>query len=197
MNASVLSSAAGQPRHRTRRAGRSRPAARVSLRPATSADVSQLHALITAHAEEGHLLPRAIDELATHAARFVVAVDRGRVVGCAELAPLSARVGEIRSLVVESRARGRGVGRDLVGEIRQRAGRDGFETLCAFTHDAAYFVRMGFSIVPHSWVPEKIAVDCRSCALFRRCGQYAVVLPLQASSAHHAAGLAPLAALRG
>jgi hypothetical protein len=39
---------------------------------------------------------------------------------------------------------------------------------------------MGFTIVPHIWVPEKIAHDCTSCSLFRRCGQYAVTLPLRA-----------------
>jgi len=54
----------------------------------------------------------------------------------------------------------------------------GFETLCAFTHSPEYFVRMGFSIVPHTWLPEKIETDCRSCAQFRHCGQYAVLLPL-------------------
>ncbi len=42
-------------------------------------------------------------------------------------------------------------------------------------------MRLGFSIVPHTWVPEKIARDCYSCPLFRNCGQYAVVLDL-----HHA-----------
>ena len=30
------------------------------------------------------------------------------------------------------------------------------------------------------WVPEKIAHDCTACPLFRRCGQYAVTLPLRA-----------------
>mgnify|MGYP001010093963 CR=1 FL=1 len=55
---------------------------------------------------------------------------------------------------------------------------DGFETLCAFTHGPGYFVRMGFSIVPHHWVREKILVDCQACPLFRTCGQHAVVLPL-------------------
>jgi hypothetical protein len=52
--------------------------------------------------------------------------------------------------------------------------------LCAFTHEPARFVRLGFTIVPHIWVPEKIARDCTSCALFRHCGQYAVMLPLRA-----------------
>jgi hypothetical protein len=37
---------------------------------------------------------------------------------------------------------------------------------------------MGFSIVPHPWLPEKISADCRTCALFRHCGQYAMVSDL-------------------
>ena len=44
----------------------------------------------------------------------------------------------------------------------------------------ARFVRLGFTIVPHIWVPEKVALDCTSCPLFRHCGQYAVMLPLRA-----------------
>ena len=55
--------------------------------------------------------------------------------------------------------------------------------LCAFAHDPAFFVRRGFSIVPHTWVPEKIAHDCFSCPLFRNCGQYAIVLELDRMSA--------------
>jgi hypothetical protein len=30
----------------------------------------------------------------------------------------------------------------------------------------------------HVWIPEQIESDCRTCAQFRRCGQYAVMLPL-------------------
>jgi hypothetical protein len=41
-------------------------------------------------------------------------------------------------------------------------------------------VKLGFTIVPHMWVPEKIAHDCTGCPLFRRCGQFAVTLPLRA-----------------
>jgi hypothetical protein len=37
---------------------------------------------------------------------------------------------------------------------------------------------MGFSIVPHLWIPEKVFTDCVKCPMFRRCGQYAMVAPL-------------------
>ena len=166
-----------RPSERRQAARRIAPAVRhaaIEFRCATAADADAIHALIVAHIEEGRLLPRELDELRAHATRFIVATRRGRIVGCAELAPLSARVAEVRSLVVARSARNAGIGRTLVGELQARARKDGFETLCAFTHDAGYFVRLGYSIVPHAWLPEKIAADCQRCPLFRQCGQYAV-----------------------
>ncbi len=111
--------------------------------------------------------------------RFVVCVHAGEVEACAELAPLSAGVAEVRSLVVASRFRRVGLAARLVDALRAQAAAGGFESLCAFTHDARFFVRQGFSIVPHVWLPEKIAVDCVDCPLFRRCRQRAMLLPLR------------------
>jgi amino-acid N-acetyltransferase len=148
------------------------------VRAASAADVNAIHRLIQTHVADGHLLPRHRDEIAAHVARFLVAVQGRRVVACADLAPLSRRVAEVRSLVVDDSVRSRGVGRHLVDELASRAAATGFETLCAFTHVAGYFVRMGFSIVPHTWLPEKIDADCRTCAHFRACGQYAVMRSL-------------------
>ncbi len=152
---------------------------RVTLRTADRSQAPRLHALIMANLEEGRLLPRTLGELAVHADRFVVAVRGQGIVGCAELAPLNAQVVEVRSLAVDASARGRGVGTMLVEELRQRARRGGFEKLCAFTHAPAYFVQMGFSIVPHLWLPEKIFTDCVKCRRFRQCGQFAMVVPLE------------------
>ncbi len=153
--------------------------ARLALRTGDPGDAPKLHALIEANLTEGRLLPRSPGELDVHAPRFVVATRAGRIVGCAELAPLSPTVAEVRSLAVNRGARGAGIGRELVAELRRRARREGFDTLCAFTHVPGYFIHMGFSIVPHLWLPEKVHTDCVRCPLFRRCGQYAMVLPLE------------------
>ena len=87
---------------------------------------------------------------------------------------------EVRSLAVDTKARGARVGVMIVDELRRRARRTGYEKLCAFTHAPGYFSRMGFSIVPHSWLLEKIFTDCVKCPQFRRCGQYGMVVPLDA-----------------
>jgi len=152
----------------------------VTFRQATTSDASTIHSLISDNLEVGHLLPRTMDDVVAHAARFIVAEWDGRVVACAELAPLSKTVAEVRSLVVAQRARGNQIGPRLVTELADAASARGFATLCAFSHQPSHFVKMGFTIVPHMWVPEKIAHDCTACPLFRRCGQYAVTLPLRA-----------------
>lgn len=155
----------------------------LALRTGDPADAPKLHALITANLEEGHLLPRTLGEVTVHANRFVVATRGKRIVGCAELAPLSARVAEVRSLAVARSERGHGVGTSLVEELRRRAERESYQTLCAFTHVPAYFTHMGFSIVPHPWIMAKVQTDCVRCPHFRSCGQYAMVLPLDQARA--------------
>jgi len=152
---------------------------RITLRSADAADAPRIHALITANMVEGHLLPRTLAEISLHADRFVIAVRGRKIVGCAELAPLSPQVSEVRSLAVDAAARKSGVGAMLVEELRTSARRENFDKLCAFTHAPGYFMPMGFSIVPHLWIPEKVFSDCVKCSEFRRCGQYAMVTPLE------------------
>jgi amino-acid N-acetyltransferase len=171
----------------------------VVLRSARQSDALAIQALISANLEAGHLLPRSLDDVRAHVPRFVVAELDGEIVGCAELARLSATVAEVRSLVVSEALRGQRIGTRIVEQLASKAAVAGYGTLCAFTHNAAHFVRLGFTIVPHIWMPEKIAHDCTGCALFRRCGQYAVRLQLQrgapaldgASSMVHGRGIAP------
>ena len=154
--------------------------AAVTLRTAVPSDAPAIHRLITDNLEVGHLLPRSIEDVERHVARFLVASVDNAVVGCAELAPLSGKVAEVRSLVVAESFRGRHIGPQLVTEVANTATASGFSTLCAFTHEPSHFVRMAFTIVPHIWVPEKIVHDCTGCPLFRKCGQHAVMLALRA-----------------
>jgi amino-acid N-acetyltransferase len=167
------------------------PRHQITLRSATPVEAKKLHALVSANLEEGHLLPRTLGELAVHAERFVVAVRARRIVGCAELAPLSQQTAEVRSLAVDRTERGAGIGTQLVDELRRRARCEGYDRLCAFTHTPGYFIHMGFSIVPHLWLAEKVFTDCVKCPLFRKCSQYAMVLPLDAVDTPAAAASLP------
>jgi N-acetylglutamate synthase-like GNAT family acetyltransferase len=156
---------------------------RIALRRGRRRDAPSLFALIEANRDAAHLLPRRVDELEAHAARFLVAASGRRIVACAELAPLSDEVAEIRSLVVEADARRGGLGTAIVQALKRDAAVQGFHTLCAFTHSPLAFTRWGFTVVPHLAVPEKIAADCMTCALFGRCGQFAMSYALATEAA--------------
>lgn len=165
--------------------GRTRHLAPV-LRTALRSDAKKIHELVQRNQQAGHLLPRQLSELTSRIDRFVVCVDgRGSIVACGELAQLSSSVAEIRSLVVAEKRRGQGLGRRIVNELSARARAAGYDDLCVFAHEPAYFAHMGFSIVPHTWLPEKIMADCRTCPLFRRCGQYAMVNDLDRMPVMH------------
>ena len=138
-------------------------------------------ALIAANLAAGHLLPRSLEDLEAHADSFHRRGTRdGAVIGCAELAPLSESVAEVRSLVVDEAQRGQRIGAALVTTLAgARAARRLRRRSARSRTSPSHFVRLGFSIVPHVWLPEKIAHDCVGCAQFRHCGQYAVSLPLR------------------
>ncbi|MDP6371408.1 MAG: GNAT family N-acetyltransferase [Vicinamibacterales bacterium] len=154
-----------------------------TIRTATVADAARLHGLITDHLAEGRLLPRGLSDLEAHATRFFVATSGDTIVGCAELAPLARSVAELRSLAVEASHRGVGVGAALIGAVIAKARAGYFARLSAFTHAPAPFVRMGFSIVPRLWVPQKIATDCVTCDRLRHCEQRALHLDLRSAGA--------------
>jgi amino-acid N-acetyltransferase len=175
---------------------RSRKSPKLSIKRADHTHAPALHALITANLEEGRLLPRTLDEIAMHADRFTIVMRGRKMVGCAELAALSAQVAEVRSLAVAVSERGNGVGTMLVDDLRQRAHDEGFDKLSAFTHAPGYFSQMGFSIVPHVWMQEKILTDCVKCPSFRRCGQYAMVAPLDGPAVNEQPATIPLNRLR-
>ena len=149
------------------------------VRPASPDEAADLFRLITDNVEVGHLLPRPLGEVVLHVPRFLVAAGPSGVVGCAELARLGPHLAEVRSLVVASSHRGHGVGTRLLRQVIDMARQQRYAKLSAFAYNPRPFVRLGFSIVPHPWIPEKISTDCHRCEWFRRCVQYAVVLDLK------------------
>ena len=151
----------------------------VVIRPAAPHEAADLFRLITDNLETGHLLPRSLEEVVLHVPRFLVAAAAAGVVACAELARLGPHLAEVRSLVVADIHRGHGVGTLLLNQMVEMARQHGYTKLSAFAYNPRPFVRLGFSIVPHLWVPEKISTDCHRCVWFRRCAQYAVVLDLK------------------
>ncbi len=96
-------------------------------------------------------------DVSEHFEHFLVARDAGRVVGAVGL-QITGRDAVLRSLVVDARWRGRGLGRALVDQALLYAGARGVQTAYLLTTTAdRFFERLGFERCDRGSVPASIA----------------------------------------
>jgi argininosuccinate synthase len=162
----------------------------VIVRPATLDDVVAIHALISADARKGGLLPRSVENITAAINNFVVATFAGSsdsaahaqslapIIGCGSLAPMSPNIVELRSLAVDKTQRGLGIGQKIVAYLIERARARNFGTIYALTRAVDFFLKCGFEIEPKENFPEKVWHDCVNCPLIAACDEVAVALDL-------------------
>lgn len=121
----------------------------LTLHPADEDSLDYVTELLSAND-----LPTA-DVEATDATFYLASVDGERVgIGGIER---DGEVGLLRSVVVETAARGRGLGTTLTEALEARAAADGIETLYLLTTTAAdFFAGRGYERVAREAVPEPI-----------------------------------------
>lgn len=120
----------------------------VTVRPARTADVVAIEALIEPYVAERILLGKDAVVLYGSIQQFVVAEDSaGNVVGCGALHVLWRDLGEIRTVAVAEGNRGSGLGTAIVGELESRARALGLERLFCLTFETEFFGRHGFEAI--------------------------------------------------
>lgn len=119
------------------------------IRNATNADLSAVESLLAASD-----LP--VEGVRDNFSNFIVAEERGAIAGAIGVEKFGS-VALLRSAVVAPDNRGSGVGRRLVEQLLERAGRDGIEELYLLTTTAEnYFPRFGFVRTTRSAVPDAV-----------------------------------------
>lgn len=145
------------------------------IRPATIHDVPRIQEIINSHAELGKMLFKSYAQLYEDLRDFGVCEVDGDVIGCAALTIIWADLAEIRSLAVDDRFRGRGVGRSLVEWTVSEARRLGIRRLFALTYEQGFFEKLGFEVVQKDTLPLKVWSDCVRCPKREGCDEIAVV----------------------
>ncbi|ALJ21976.1 amino-acid N-acetyltransferase [Microbacterium sp. No. 7] len=115
------------------------------VRPATTADVRAIAALLDPWVQRRILLGKEIVTLYESVQEFAVAEADGRIVGCGALHVMWEDLGEIRTLIVDERWLGRGVGRELVEYLERNARQLGLTRLFCLTFEVEFFTRRGFA----------------------------------------------------
>ena len=121
----------------------------LTLRTATAADARAIQDLL-----ERSGLPTS--DLSTARPEFLVAESAGQIAGIGALE----RFGDaalLRSVAVEPRRRGSGVGRVIVAELERRARAAGIDALVLLTLTARdFFARLGYGAKPREQVPPSV-----------------------------------------
>jgi amino-acid N-acetyltransferase len=114
------------------------------IRPAGSADVAAIVALIDLNVPSGELLPRTAEFVALHIEHFLVAESQGRIVGCVHLEEYAPSLAEVRSLAVAPEMQGSGVGAALTAALERLARVRGYATVFAVSNSGEFFRRHGY-----------------------------------------------------
>ena len=116
------------------------------MRQARTADVRGIHALVEPLVQERILLGKELVVFFESVQEFSVAVDdgSGEVVGCGALHVLWEDLGEVRTLAVQERWRGSGVGHAIYERLEQQARELGLRRLFCLTFETEFFGRHGF-----------------------------------------------------
>ena len=142
-------------------------------------DIPAMQAIVAKEVEEGIILPRSDDEVATNIRSYIVAKDGDKIVGYVALHIHSMRLGEIRSLIVAEGYRHHRIGSRLV-ELAVEEGRElGLKEILSLTYMGTFFERLGFVEIPKETIPEqKIWTDCIKCKHFPVCNEISLIKKL-------------------
>ncbi len=145
----------------------------------TVIDIVKMQELVKEEVESGTILLRTEDEMANTIRSYTVVEVDGEMVGFAALHIHSARLSEIRSLVVSKNFRGKKLGKKLVETCIKEAIDLGLKQILSLTYQKNFFESVGFYEIEKEKIPEhKIWADCIRCKHFPICDEIAMVYDL-------------------
>ena len=151
----------------------------MQIRSAKTSDAKAINSLINYYAEQDKMLFRSVASVYEELQSFLVAEIDDKIVGCCCLQIVWADLAEVKSLAVEEKRVGTGVGRGLVLAIAEKAQELGISRLFALTLNAEFFKKAGFKVIEKEKLPMKVWTDCAKCPKQRNCDEIAVIKELK------------------
>ena len=152
----------------------------IELVKATLNDIASMQKLVIQEVQDGVILKRSDDEVATNIRSYVLAKEDNKILGYTALHIHSQRIAEIRSLIVSSSYRGKNIGKKLVyfaiGEAKDLGVT---QEILVLTYLPTFFEKMNFIEIDKESIPEhKIWTDCIKCVHFPVCNEISLVYRL-------------------
>lgn len=152
----------------------------VELVKATLLDIPEMQEMVKVEVKDGIILERNEDEVATNIRSYILAKEHNKLVGYAALHIHSARLAEIRSLIVSDTHRGRNIGKEIVlFALNEAKALNVSEEVLVLTYLPDFFRKMNFIEIAKETIPEhKIWTDCIKCIHFPICNEISLVYKL-------------------
>jgi amino-acid N-acetyltransferase len=115
-----------------------------TVRPAGTADVRGIHALLEPYVQRRILLGKDLVVLFESTQQFMVAEADGELIGCGALHVMWEDLGEVRTLIVSDEWLHHGVGRAIVEGLEENARSLGLSRLFCLTFEVDFFTARGF-----------------------------------------------------
>ena len=148
------------------------------VRKAKYNDAASIQDLIRIFSETGKVLFRSLDEIRENISSFWVYEKHDQIVGVCSLKRGWGRLVELRSLGVDPRYSGQGVGTKMIEVSLKEAMSTDCDELFVLTYAVSMFKRLGFSTIDKEKLPHKVWNDCNACLHQENCDETAMVLSL-------------------
>lgn len=141
--------------------------------------IKEMQSVVQEEVDNGTILLRTEDEMANTIRSYTVVKIDGVIAGFTALHVHSARLSEVRSLVVSKKFRGLKLGQKLVDACIEEAKGLGLKQILSLTYQKGFFESLGFYEIEKEKIPEhKIWADCIRCKHFPICDEIAMVYDL-------------------
>ncbi len=142
-------------------------------------DIKEMQKLVEDEVKKGVILFRSSDEIATNIRSYIIAKKDGLIVGFGALHFHAYDLAEIRSLIVDQKFQGEGVGRSIVEGLMSEGSVFEVKRIFALTYKQGFFESIGFEEIPKESLPShKIWADCINCKHFPVCDEVALIIHL-------------------
>lgn len=152
---------------------------KIEYKKAKLSDVKAMRALIEPEVQNGIILERSEDEVATNIRSYTLAYVDDVLVGFCALHIHTVALAEIRSLIITEHLRGQKIGEKLVLTALEEGRALGVQRVLSLTYKKSFFERLGFVEIPKESLPEhKIWADCIKCKHFPVCNEISLIINL-------------------
>jgi len=142
-------------------------------------NIIDIQRLLKPYVDEGIILSRDEDEIAANIRSYKMIYNNDIPVGVGALHIFSPFLGEIRSLAVDKKYQGKGIGKKLVNSLLKEAKELGLKEVLVLTYKKEFFEKLGFKEIEKEAIPEKkIWADCIKCKFFPNCNETALIISL-------------------